>query len=74
MHFHMTFTMLHPLWHWHKFKHKTIILSLVQFRIAGLSFLFEVQTEMDMKSLNLIPCIGIHIKISSITQNIIVRL
>ena len=66
MHFHMTITTLHTLWHWHKFKRKTIILALVRFGIVRLPFLFEVPTKMDMKSLNLIPCIDIHIKISSI--------
>ena len=31
------------------------------FALAGLPFQFEVQTT-DMRSLNFIPCIGIHIK------------
>ena len=40
-------------------------LPLFSFALAG-PFQFEVQTT-DMKSLNFTPCIGIHIRISSIT-------
>ena len=41
-------------------------LPLFSFALAGPPFQFEVQTT-DMKSLNLISCTGIHIRMSSIT-------
>ena len=44
-------------------------LPLFSFALVGLPFQLKVQTT-DVKSLNLIPCIGIHLKISSRTWNI----
>ena len=60
-------------------KSKVLICEIVEFvrifwKQKYLRVLFEVQTTLDMKSLNLIPFIGIHIRISSITYNIFVRL
>ena len=59
-----------PLWHYSHFDTGTSasakhFLPLFSFALAGLLFQFEVQTT-DMKSLNLISCIGIHTRISSI--------
>ena len=73
MHFHMTITMLL------QFDTSTSssakqFLPLFTFALAGLPFLFEVQTTLDMKSLYLIPYIGIHIRINFITYNVFVRL
>ena len=44
-------------------------LPLFSFALVGLLFQLKVQTT-EVKSLNLIPCVGIHLKISSRTWNI----
>ena len=74
MHFHVTIMWI---WYYSHFDTSTSssakqFLPLFTFALAGLPFLFEAQTTLDMKSVNLIPCIGIQIRISSIRYNVFV--